>query len=797
VAAAALAVCVATAGLAGPAAAEEVTIQGTTSSGRVYERSQWGLLNFTLYNPTDDPVRGELLIRWPRGRGTESGVDIDVPPRSRLAGEVPIYSDDLARPNRGQGPELTLDLMPRGGGAGLIATGKGIVPVDRSRSHVGLLGSDRETRHQAVVAALLRLDDAEARERSFGGLTTIDSRLALTAYEMLVWCGQAEDLTAAEAGAVRQWLADGGQLWVMLDAVDPEAVQRVLGEAWQVAVLDRGVVSADAVHDDAGPPPDSTLEADVEAVRVLAPTMRTHAVADGFPAVLTADVGAGRLLVTTVGPGGWIDDRGAARDALSLLTPFVDLERRPGRRSPLAIATGGEPEPGVAELSAEMAVGMVGHRVLSRGWALTILGGLVVVLLAAAAVLAARRMLGWFVAVAVGGSLLASCGLIAVGALHRTATPHTTARVQVARAGGVGGLASVDAVEAQYSPHGNDDGTVVALGDGVPRGQTLERLPPTARVVWDGDGHAELRGMPPRPGATRVVHSRAVRPIAVTPRVTLTLDESGLTGRVTDADRGVYEGPAVVGPWRITPASVTADGELRLTAGATDGAGAGWQRSREAVARERLLEAVLRERPPDRGGLFAFWVAEEQRSGDGGDEQVRRGQTLVLVPVAWSRPETGATVRVPDAVLDRQNATRRNVYLAGNGIIPTTNRWVGAMTGPKTVLASFQPPAALLPLRPVSATLTLDIDTGPLTFEVVSVVGEQFVVVGELSRTRGRRSFPLTAEHLPRRWTDGGLVFGVRPKLGGGRLRGDQINAAWSLRDMAVDVTAEVVDPAP
>ncbi len=164
-----------------------------------------------------------------------------------------------------------------------------------------LIVANREYQGLSNKVALLADDFLPADETSLNYL----DHLILTEDRLV------DDLAALTA--VRRWLHAGGRLWVMLDQTDPVILERLFGDEFQGAVADR--VELSSVRVDQPPSlfvPDSQLgtrsniENPVEMSRVIVSDMEVWNTVNGWPAAMTRTYGRGRVLITTLGPRGWV-----------------------------------------------------------------------------------------------------------------------------------------------------------------------------------------------------------------------------------------------------------------------------------------------------------------------------------------------------------------------------------------------------------------------------------------------------------------------------------------------------------
>lgn len=118
----------------------------------------------------------------------------------------------------------------------------------------------------------------------------------------------------ARLAILRNWVEQGGHLWVRLDFVDPATVRQLLGDSLSVAVVDRCRRNTFQLRNTrvdrlVGEP----LEFDypVDFVRVIVDSSAVEMIhtLDGWPASFIATVGRGRVAFTTLGDRAWLQKR--------------------------------------------------------------------------------------------------------------------------------------------------------------------------------------------------------------------------------------------------------------------------------------------------------------------------------------------------------------------------------------------------------------------------------------------------------------------------------------------------------
>src|SRR5262249_26665633 len=109
--------------------------------------------------------------------------------------------------------------------------------------------------------------------------------------------------------ALRQWLEQGGKLWVMLDRVEPDAIAPLLGDALDFQVVDRvslTTIKIETPGNGLPAPKPQQHEQPVDFVRVLLPPQESvvHTI-NGWPVWFSRMVGRGKVVFTTLAPRGW------------------------------------------------------------------------------------------------------------------------------------------------------------------------------------------------------------------------------------------------------------------------------------------------------------------------------------------------------------------------------------------------------------------------------------------------------------------------------------------------------------
>ncbi|HET6424371.1 MAG TPA: hypothetical protein VFG20_11845, partial [Planctomycetaceae bacterium] len=328
----------------------------------------------------------------------------------------------------------------------------------------------------------------------------------------------------AAVAAIRQWLAAGGRLWILLDQVEATTLEQLLGDRCDVAEIDRVELNSftlserafnQTVSRDSG-----EYEQPVPFVRVDSPAADVEFRINGWPAAFWLDYGAGRVLVTTLGARGWLPpQRGqepeAIPPAVALTGKFFGPKSRP-ESLPKEL-------PPVVE-------GYIGYTIPSQGLIVGLLGGFAVVLFLTIAALWFARRLEWIGIVTPALAVAFGLLLILTGFRHQHAVGATVGRLQIAESvpGGeilrVRGITGLYVPEGRHVPLAGDEG-----GRFVPDMRGLEGM--NRRLIWTDTGRWHWENLY-QPGGLRLAeHTASVR-LATPLAVDATFDHDGVQGRL-------------------------------------------------------------------------------------------------------------------------------------------------------------------------------------------------------------------------------------------------------------------------
>src|SRR5262245_11446418 len=709
---------------------DELRRQGLTPAGaRTTLTESWGVLEFIVVNPGATPRDSRVLALFPEDRAVQYGRDVWVPAHTALTTWLPI--GPAPKQPTATGRELEYLLYDRTAGTDRLI----LPPADgeRVRSRAVVYRSPEPS-----TAVLLDYpsDDADPEHPNRPGsraaeamafVRTVRVTAGLSEHASSVPAGPLPPIAEAFAGidhlvvagnrlaadpagtqAVRQWVRQGGRLWVMLDLVDPTVAAPFLADELPFEVVDRASLTTVRLTRPPARATDREFDRPVDLVRVLpGPADQVLSSVDGWPAAFARTVGRGRVVFTTLGPAGWPRPL-AARDRpgpTARPDPKAPRPASTGSLAPLEDLAGEvmgrpKPHPFTTEDLRPLLTEEIGYAVPGRPTAALILGVFLVALIGLGVGLRRSRRaerIGWL---APAAALGAGAVFLVMAETSRRAVPPTVATAAVADVVPGSDEAALHGLFAVYQP---DSGPVpVASAAGATLDLDVEGLEGQARrrIQTDTDAwHYEGLGLPAG------VRTGPFQATVQTGRVSAVarFGPDGVEGTLTAA---AFRDPAdglILAPAR-EPIALRLGPDGRFTAGLADVLPAGQflagavltdrQQRRQAVYRKLLSEALPRHLE-GRDLLFAW--AEPAAVPFAGREGARAvGTALVVVALEFERPAGGTRVTIPSAFLPYRR------WLEGRLQQPTLES-----SYPVEMELRFQLPPSVQPLTVERATLTV------------------------------------------------------------------------------------------
>ena len=593
--------------------------------------------------------------------------------------------------------------------------------------------------------------------------------VGLEGFTHVVLASPSPGLDAAQIEALRQWLVAGGRLWVMADRVDDSFCRRLLAEDWTVQVVDRvdlqdfAFVDTRAAANDPKAREEHHLDRAVDMVRVLAPRMEVVHTVQGWPASLRQRVGMGEVLITTVGPRGWMDSETSRFGGAALRDLATDLYSRSDR-------------PGTPNAALKAFVeSEVARPTVAREPVLIVLTALTGGLVLAGLVASRRGRLEYATGAAVILSVVAALVLFALGLSKQQSVPLTVASVQIGDAEPAQQRVVATGQLAIYSPKA-DQGPLRATRGGLVWPDFSAQHGELIRMVWSDLDRWEWQKLNLPQGALLRASFTNVLPLDQPLHATGRYTPDGLRVTFAPGPFGKLEDVIIVGTaGRLAPAAAGPQEFLAgprqmlglhdFVAGSLDGVRAD---------RARIYKSTLAgpdRRTPTNPMLMGWttqfdlgFVLPERQQAQ------HREATMLSVPIDVAHVQAGETVVVPPGLisweplqLSGQRGPRR--YTSTTIYNPMVQEWIGINSG-STVLLRFTLPPQVVPLQVTEETFTFTIDAVGRKVEVVADQGgpDDYRVLATFSNLSKAtpQEVTLRGTQLLPAGADGTIMLGLR-----------------------------------
>lgn len=604
--------------------------------------------------------------------------------------------------------------------------------------------------------------------------------------------------------ALRAWLNDGGELWIMLDRVDFAGVERLLGEMFtcqlvnrvglsEVAIQDSPPPSPDAAPSPAAPQPAFQCGLPLNFVRVVVSGMKVTHTVQGWPAAFWRSVGRGRVVFTTVDAQAWIRRATALRprwdpNRMTDYEPTPQLDELPlikVRPPPLA-----QPEVFRDYLSEK-----IGYRVASRGPVSAILGLFCGLLLLAGAGLARRRHLEHLAWIAPCLALAAAAPLAGLGLQSQRAVPATVGQAQYLEVAdgaehitGSGLLTFYDPAPAPAAAGARQGGVFAPEGAG--QAGTTRRMVWTDLDQWHWENLRQTTGLRT---ASFQWSSDVPERLAVRGTFTAAGFAARWTGKVLPLSDAIILAPAqpclavqARGAGLLgRPGDVLAPGRYVQSRWLSDE-----QRRRQAVI-EQMLHREGGQTAEISRPLLWGWSDPLDLGFEFPRHQQQVGAALWSLPLEIDKPPVGTQVVIPSPFV-RFRAFNR---LAGENASPLydyrTGLWIRSQNATETWLR-FQVPEAALPLRIERARFTLQITAPSRTVQIVRRTGDRTETLRKASNPIGQIELTLEGGTLPELDPAGRLALGIVVSAKADAAGSPQASA-WKIDSAQLEVAGTVL----
>lgn len=609
--------------------------------------------------------------------------------------------------------------------------------------------------------------------------------------------------------AVRKWVEQGGQLWIMLDQVDEEILGSLLGEETAPRVVQRTSLTRVLIERPTNAEKDVRLadrlgvrmfEDPVAFVRVaLTGRESVHHYVDYWPASFSIPVGRGTILVTTLGPRGWTRPRGFApatvnagrgRPAAPVKDPPSPYRMHP--HLPVALDS-------LIELTIDLKKSEhsftiddfqpilreeIGYSVPNRSLVGGILAVFVLALLAAGLLVRRSRQIeymGWLIPAT---AVVAGLVFYVLGSSSRHTIPPTAAIAELAEAVPGSGEISRTGLFASYQPAAGElnlsapDGGVLNFDFEGLEGQNRTHVQ-TDRESW----HYENLYTP---AGVRLGRFSS----------TISGDSSAVASFGPDGVSGVlniqkYTNPAdailVARDREPVAAQIRSDGSFTIGQGETLAANqyltdtllSDRQQRRQEVF-QKLVGSGL---PPsfDTRDYLLTWMDPEQIPFQTGEGSRAIGSSLVVVPVTYERPAPGTKVFVPQSYLPYRR------WLEGRPRMPTLES-----TRPIEMELRFQLPETLIPMVVDEAEMTVRLRAPSRTVKILGYYEGKPSTIREQTSPAEPIRVKVTDPRYLKLDAKGGLHLGLA--IVGDDAIGNNLESFWTIESIHLTLSGNIPD---
>jgi len=803
---------------AGPAAAQDNDTEPThpTLSGSagisgvgIYQPNHWGLVQTYIVNETNQQQNARMIFRFDADPQHQFTTTTSLPPKTRRQVVLPVFFS-------GQQSESTGPQEHKSTTTETILT-----PVDVEREHDRQQGLVRLVDDPTLTAVMS--DNDLADDEAISVLAALRKRVGLSrgmaflppdrmirhdvgydGVHLMALTADTPQADPAQRRALRRWLSAGGTLLIFADQVESEAMQLLLGDAWNINVFDqlsltelrfdRGAEAAPIVRGEkTWPSPTVVTEQPITMTRLTAPDYDTLLEVRDWPALISRRLGQGRILVSTLGGRAWTDP--AAEAALDLLGDQTlpqtitfagaDSRREQTQRNENA--------------SRQFVTTLIGYRVISRDRIAWVFGIFVAVMLAFALLAYQGGRLEWLGPGGVVAALIAAGVLVTMGTRQRGQVPPTVASLQhVQPQPGIPG-ARLSGTLGVYDSKGTQL-TLASRTGGWAWPPAASQSASLARMMWNDIDHWHWADLDLAAGAVRPISVAADIPFDRAPAMNLTFGPDGLTGNVDLPGDITLENMIIATPQanlalrtgndpsaaklRATPATVLPRGVF-TPEGLIGEA---------EQARSKLLEQTLVQRELDGPVLLGFSKALD--TGITTEPSMRNtGQALWRIPLRIQHAEPGTQVTIPWPLVSMQHVTLREQNL-GLNLLPIyradRRTWLPEISGPSAFVARFQVPRAAQPLEATTARVHLNMNAIGRPVRIVTLRGDQVVELAEINNPAGPRMIDIPVDQIAFDETGGVLIgFDVQnpPNFIPGRVQSSDI---WSVNAFGLELTGTV-----
>ncbi|MBM82296.1 MAG: hypothetical protein CMJ78_17150 [Planctomycetaceae bacterium] len=767
----------------------KVFLNSYASRGGVncYSRGTWGLVNFEVINPTDQPQNVLTVSYFEGSPHLQFGRRVWLPAHSKLRSWYPVRPPESRDGSDASQFEIRTLLIDESNGADTIGENaddrisfSGVLDGCDGSYITALISGTEDPEfasedvffYDPVYEMAVATRQAERLSRKFAFLdikALPKTAESLNRLDQLILGGDLPYHDSSGIDTIRRWLHNGGQLWIMLDQVSEATVSQLLGDTLQYEVVDRvdltsfqikHVENLRSIRDGEN----RSVDEPVEFVRVIVEGAHViHRIGE-WPAAFEQRIGKGRVIVTTLGPHGWLRDwregdtvpenaaMFAPTNPLDTLAEKFYIPRDPDHLPPEEFTT--------------VLSDQIGYQVAGRTSIALVLGSFCGVLFLVGLWLIRTKRLDRLAWLAPISATIATVAVLLVGSSGSDGIPNTTSVGQFVEAVPRSEDFSVHGMLALYN-NGISTAPASALRGGVFLPTLAGMGGETRRMIWMDANSWEWNNMSIPPGIQTAPFMKTGSSNSAIEAV-CSFGPTGLSGKLYPGPFAEFEDAVVAssakdcstvrfddeGRFAITPTESLARGQYVSGTLLTDE-----QRRRQSVY-DRLIPGPNLNRYPNQPTLFA-WTDPLPTHFSFPDEKTRTHSTLLAIPLSIERSRAGTSVIVPPPFLPFKavlGPDEQGSFLAFDNRKRT---WL-ATKGSLKVWLRFQLPDQVLPMKLDGAVIHVHINGGPLSaLEIQGTRDNQANVVTERADPVGTVRFEIDDMSAFEVDPQGGVTIGL------------------------------------
>ena len=618
------------------------------------------------------------------------------------------------------------------------------------------------------------------------------SAAGLNATDQLIIAGNRLLDDTAGLLAVRDWLYGGGRLWIMLDKTGTELPSRLLGDQFNIHLVDEVSLQQLAISEegeDLEPLIRHFDEPGIQPVtlsRVLLDGQQvSHRVGD-WPVACWQNVGQGEVLFTMLSMDAWVRPK-TVGDGVNVTRPLKSLaERFLQKRQPGVL--------GQEKLRSFVAE-QIGYSIISRLHVSIVLVVLCLALILCGLHYHRREQLERLALAGPLMALLAATYLGVLGAKSRYSVPSMAAEVQWVEADPVTKQVFVSGIAAVYNQAPSVTRMNATQG-GIfwPDLEGLEGL--SARMIWDDLGRwhwEELRfpdGVRQMPFSTTITLDAPLM-------VTCTFGPQGLQGdlslgpfsRLSDAlivtPGGKHLGVTIENN-RIVDSVPLPRGRYFQDSLLSDS-----QQHRAEIYRQLLNPDTEDDqlRPFPRTQMLIGWASAIDVGFRFPDQEDRVDMALLAIPLSIEETPLGEVFQIPSALLDFRVVAGPGQNAASAVYDNYREEWIEGFTRGKSTWLRFQLPSAVLPAEIDQVVVTIDVDAVGRGLNIYGRQGQEISRLAQTSGPQGVVTFELDKTNFMQPDEDGAVWVGLEITNMLNSVAGRDA-ASWTIKNVDFNIKA-------